>query len=295
MESLKLENKLVEAFVVIAETGSLQRAAVKLKKSKSTMSRWLAEFEDILGYSVFHRESSGLKLVLNESGKSILSRAKLTLETSTKFEKFALSLKSNATPNQLTLCFNQLVTNDCIIGLVSSMKERFPHIELLIERSSTNDVEQHFNNHQVDFFLGFSSDKLYSGIGGAIVGEERMMFVTEPNHPLLAKKNIESSTLILETIIMPTFIHSESFQPFDRIFSSDFMMGLDLSAAQLGIAYVTESIAKPHLRSKRVSSLSINWEELTEYFPLMLFYKLDYPYPEIKDALVMELKDWFGN
>ncbi len=60
--------KLLEAFVRVAETGSISRAAASLRVSKSVVSQRLSQLEDALGQSLLHRTTRRISLTEAGSG-----------------------------------------------------------------------------------------------------------------------------------------------------------------------------------------------------------------------------------
>lgn len=64
----------IEAFVRIADAGSISRAAERHRIAKSALSRRLSELEARLGAQLFHRTTR--KLTLTDAGAAFLARAK---------------------------------------------------------------------------------------------------------------------------------------------------------------------------------------------------------------------------
>ncbi|OAN11393.1 hypothetical protein A3K86_20830 [Photobacterium jeanii] len=293
-----LETRLLSCFVAIAETGNLRKAGLKLGKAKSTVSRWLSELEDLLGYQVFDRESSGLVLTLNEQGEYLLVKARTVLATLGRFEDFAFAQENKQAPNKLTFSFNHLVANECITDLIKNLREHAPQTEIELLPSLQDTLQDSLMAGTVDFVLGLASEDLYPDIGGMIVGEEQIMMLAHPQHPLNSQTQIESQQLLPETIIHPQFLSKkkkdESFNPISSIITSDFQLAIDFAKANLGIAYSPEHIARQALKNKSLCQLDMNWEEFSQHLPLMLFYRLNYSYPKIKQHLIDSLRDWYG-
>ncbi|MEH6453743.1 MAG: LysR family transcriptional regulator [Psychromonas sp.] len=293
-----IEARLISTFVAIAETGSLQKASKRIGKAKSTLSRWLAELEDILGYQVFDRKSSGLVLELNEQGKALLSKAKSVLATMGRFEDFAFAQDDALTPSKVSLCFNQLIENKCIVELIVNLREIAPQTEISVMQCMPDQVQQLLQKNSVDFVLGFTTELIYPDIGGLIVGQEQVMMVAHPSHPLVGNEVIDSQQLLPHTVIVPEFVQSkgyrDSFQPIVSITTPDFQLALALAIEDMGIAYIPEHIARPAIHNKQVFQLPINWDEFSQQVPLMLYFRLDYAYPSIKQQLLEGLREWFG-
>ena len=73
-----LDWSLVQAFLAVAETGSLSAAARKLGTSQPTLGRQIARMEEALGLTLFNRRPRGLEL--SKHGKMIVPAAKAMQE-----------------------------------------------------------------------------------------------------------------------------------------------------------------------------------------------------------------------
>ncbi|PWE31670.1 LysR family transcriptional regulator [Pararhodobacter marinus] len=69
-----LDWSLVQAFLSVAETGSLSAAARALGRSQPTLGRQIRAIEDQLGVELFHRQARGL--VLTDTGAALIDPAR---------------------------------------------------------------------------------------------------------------------------------------------------------------------------------------------------------------------------
>lgn len=74
MDSLEL----IKAFREVAANGSFSRAATRLKMSKATASKYVAELETRFGVRLFHRSTRSVSLT--DAGRLLLERSKPVLE-----------------------------------------------------------------------------------------------------------------------------------------------------------------------------------------------------------------------
>lgn len=293
-----IETRLLNCFVLIAETGSLQKASHKIGKSKSTLSRWLSELEDTIGYEIFDRKSNGLVIEINLKGRALLPKAKSVLASLNRFSAQAYSLNSNETPTSINLAFNQLVENECLADLVAYLKGKHPEIGINVCSNLMEQVHTLLQDGNVDFVLTTVPEAIYPDIGGRIVGEEQVMMVSHPEHPLSKCKQIEAQQLLNHTLVMPQFIQSAGFKeklsPLDTITTPDFALAVQCVKKGIGIAYVPEHAARQHLRNGEICQLSMNWDEMGQVVPLMLMFRLNYPFETLKNDLIDMLRQWFG-
>ena len=90
----------LEAFTAVAENGSLSKAAVALKKDRTTLRDLVDFIEDGLGYALFIRD--GRTLRLTPEGEQLQRQAHLLMRQVKAFEAFAREVPHGATQD-LTL------------------------------------------------------------------------------------------------------------------------------------------------------------------------------------------------
>ncbi|EPJ2810245.1 LysR family transcriptional regulator [Pseudomonas putida] len=84
------------AFVEAASLGSFSAAARKLRKSQSTISIAIANFEADIGCPLFDR--GGRHPTLNEAGRQVLSHVEAILDASAQLDALAVRLAQNVEP-----------------------------------------------------------------------------------------------------------------------------------------------------------------------------------------------------
>jgi len=84
------------AFVEAASLGSFSAAARKLRKSQSTISIAIANFETDIGCPLFDR--GGRHPTLNEAGQQVLSHVEAILDASAQLDALAVRLAQNVEP-----------------------------------------------------------------------------------------------------------------------------------------------------------------------------------------------------
>ncbi|MDO6766071.1 LysR family transcriptional regulator [Agarivorans sp. 1_MG-2023] len=297
---LDIQNRWLECLLAAAETGTFNKAAKRLGKSPSTVTRWIGELEDVLGYEVFDRQSNGLVVVLNERGRTLLPKAKLAVEYQSKLQQFAHSMADEEAPMQLTLSLNEYMAPTGAAEMLAELKDQWPHIQLCLMNSGALDVQQALDSGASDIALGHHTDIIYAGMGGAIVGEEDIIYVAHPGNALVEKQDIGSEQLLTQTAIIPGSRESSIepkgyvFTHMDVLYSTDLQTTLALVAEGLGIAVMPESAARDYIKQGRVVALNMNWREFDSSIRLMLYYRLDYPYPAVIELMVQQLREWFG-
>ncbi|OXL38155.1 LysR family transcriptional regulator [Enterobacter mori] len=118
----------LEAFTAVAENGSLSKAAVALKKDRTTLRDLLDFLEDGLGYPLFIRE--GRTLRLTAEGEQLQRQAHLLMRQVKAFEAFAREVPNGATQD-LTLAYDPFTPRTFLHGVIAEMAARKIRLSLI--------------------------------------------------------------------------------------------------------------------------------------------------------------------
>lgn len=297
---LALNSHYLECFVAAAETGTFNKAAKKLGKSPSTVSRWINELEESLDYLLFDRKSNGLVVVLSEKGEVLLPKAKIAIDYLTKFEHIAMSIHDNTTPLSLIVSFSELVDVNGVAEIVSDLKNTFQQLQISLRNIDLSHVQLALDNKDVDFALGQITDSLYPSVGGIPVGNENVKLIAHPDNKLTKQVQVSTDMLLGQTAIWSspyekTERHQAAlFNSLEILECSDLNTVVALVKQNLGIALLPEYVAHDAIKRKEVVALDLHDREVDKSIQLMLYYRLDYPYPDIIEQLATTLQDWFG-
>ncbi|MFY7865465.1 LysR family transcriptional regulator [Roseateles sp.] len=136
MRANSLDWSLLQTFLVLAETGSLNRAAPVLGQSQPTLSRQLAALEAALGQSLFERHARGLSLT--PAGQALLPAAQRMREGAQELA-LALSAQDQSLAGTVRLTASEIVCAYFLPSVLSDLRQRHPEIQ--IELVASNEVE----------------------------------------------------------------------------------------------------------------------------------------------------------
>jgi DNA-binding transcriptional LysR family regulator len=139
-----------EAFVAIAERGSFAAAAHQLNLSPSAVSHALASFEQELGFTLFVRNRSGVRLTAG--GQALLPIAREVLQCNDKLRQQASKLLGLEAGTVRIGAFSS-VSVAWLPNIIRSFIDLYPKIEVAIEQGGYDDVAEWIIKSQVD--LGF--------------------------------------------------------------------------------------------------------------------------------------------
>ncbi|WP_158589073.1 LysR family transcriptional regulator [Alginatibacterium sediminis] len=297
---LGINSHYLECFVAAAQSGTFNKAAKRLGKSASTVSRWINEFEQHLDYQLFERQSNGLVVVLSEKGALLLPKAIIAIDYLKKFEHLALSIHDKAAPLSLTMSFSELVSINGVAQVISDLKVNSPNLQIALRNVDLSNVQNALDEQHVDFALGIISDSLYPNVGGVLVGNENVRLIAHPSNPLANQSKVSTDMLLGQCAIWSSPYaktqpyQSALFNSIEVLECSDLSTVVALVKQNLGVALLPEYIAHSSITAGEVVALDLHKEEVDQSIQLMLYYRLDYPYPEIVAQLTDSLRDWFG-
>lgn len=124
-----LDLKRVQAFVVVAETGSVAKAAARLRISESPLSRQVIALERELAVALFARR--GRRLQLTDAGRRLLGQAQALLAQAAELERGVDAGRTAAGPVRLGL-HGSVAWHAGIGRAVRALRERHPGIELAL-------------------------------------------------------------------------------------------------------------------------------------------------------------------
>lgn len=133
---LSLDWTLIQAFLVVAESGSLSAAARETGASQPTLSRHIKTIEDQLNVRLFDRQAKGL--ALTNTGSELLPAAKSMFAAAGQFANIAAG-KDAAAHGTVRITASEFVAHYVLPKIFAKMREELPDIQL--ELHPTDDTE----------------------------------------------------------------------------------------------------------------------------------------------------------
>lgn len=147
----------LRAFIAVARTGHMTRAAEQLHLTQSAVSKQLKALEEEFGASLFERTPSGM--TLSAVGRRLMPLAKRTLEAATELVSAAKLMQGQISG---TLRLGTIVDPQSIrLGdLLVEMQRQFPGIDVKLEHGISGSVLERLQAEELDacFFLGAVDD-----------------------------------------------------------------------------------------------------------------------------------------
>lgn len=199
-----MDFKQLRAFLTVADTGNVTRAAELLNLVQPAVSRQLRLLEEDLGTELFDRERHGM--VLNEHGRALidyarramleLDRARAEIGSSTGKE-----IKGLVTVGLLPSTSDLLAT-----ALVSELRSRYPGIRTRIAMGYSGTLQQWLEAGDIDIALLYGAERL-PNVEAQPLLEEALWVVGPPVAKLEASRPVPLSALVGKPMILPSGPH----------------------------------------------------------------------------------------
>ncbi len=118
----------VQIFLAIAETGSLSRAAKRLRVGQPTVSRRLADLEYRLGYPLFQRQVAGASLTI--AGERLLDPARKMAEWAGEVSRAAGQGEPGGPRGVVRVTAPPGVAFDFVAPFAALVREKYPDLRL---------------------------------------------------------------------------------------------------------------------------------------------------------------------
>lgn len=146
-----------QVFKTVTEIGSFQKAADVLGLTPSAISHAISAMEKELGFAVFVRSKSGIKLT--NHGEHLLPYINAVLNSEESMQQAVAELSGLAEGKVKLGCFSSVCTN-WMPSIIHSFGERYPGIRIEVFQGTYDDVVYWIKSGIVDFgFLSTSSAK----------------------------------------------------------------------------------------------------------------------------------------
>ena len=144
---------LYKTFYEVAKYGSISEAAKKTYTSQPALSKSIKKLEEDLGVQLFYRNLGGIELT--NKGKELLFYVEeafnnLVVAQRNMFES------ENLEKGKITIGVPSQIGTFFVFDKVSLFHEKYPNIEITIISSSTKDLLEKLNTHEIDFIIDSS-------------------------------------------------------------------------------------------------------------------------------------------
>jgi DNA-binding transcriptional LysR family regulator len=136
-----------EVFIAVTENKSIAKAARALNLSQSAVSHMIKKLENEQGYPLLIRDRNSIEL--SQNGKILLPYIRNLLQCSNSLNQEIMSLKDSNSGIVRLAAFNS-ATATWIPNILSSFKQLYPNIRVIIMQSGDLSIRKWIDNGEVD-------------------------------------------------------------------------------------------------------------------------------------------------
>ena len=198
-----MDFKQLRAFLTVADTGNVTRAAELLNLVQPAVSRQLRLLEEDVGAELFERERHGM--VLTASGKTLLTyarRAMLELDRA----RAELGTAEGAIGGLVTVGLLPSTTDLLASPLVSAVATHYPQIRMRIAMGYAGTLHQWLETGEIDAALLYGAERL-TNIQARPLLEEALWVVGPPSAKLRRQRPVPLTSLAGKPLVLPSGPH----------------------------------------------------------------------------------------
>ena len=201
-----------QAFVKVAELGSITKAADVMGYTQSAVSRMIADLEDEWNLNLLRRNRGGLSL--SSDGVMLLPYIKEMCSRFESLQEQANALKGLET-GFIRIGSCSSFSTQCLPAILKEFELRYPKIIFQLQNMEYSDTEDALCAGEID--CGFISAPFSPDLDVTMLMRDRMLAVLPPDHPLVDAKVYPMEHLSQERIVRLT---EESNNEVSKIYES---------------------------------------------------------------------------
>ena len=255
--------KQIESFVWVAKLGSFRATAERLHTTQPNISVRISQLESVLGFKLFHRDSSSV--ALTPMGYSVLGYAEKILAATEEFAQ--KSSRSDHEKGTLRLGVAEVIGQTWLRDYIRALRREFPHVDVELTIDLTIKLRQELVSRSLDLCL-LNGPISNFNITNLDLGMVPYVWVTAPQ---LARAEVSIATLAEQTILTHArdtrhFVEiSAHFRdlwdnPVRIVPSSSMLMCLQMAIDGLGIAALPAAVAERALASGELARVPYDWQ-----------------------------------
>ncbi len=128
---MKTNLNAVRTFVLVAQTGSLTKAAERLSVTQGAVSQQISKLEEYLGVQLFERGARGL--TITEPGRRLYRGVSTPLS---RVDSALHAARLRPQTEELSVTCNASFAAQCLLPCLSDFEEKFPSIRLRLETTT---------------------------------------------------------------------------------------------------------------------------------------------------------------
>lgn len=222
---MKFSLPQLEAFVLSAENGTFQAAAIKLNKRAQAVAKLVSAMEDTCNVRLFERKTR--RLEITEEGKKLLVMAKRVLFDTENLNAILDSFEQKL-PNSITLAIDNMLICPELTSCIKKLRSTYPTMDIKVLTGTTSQVTDWVINDEVSIGLRASTGKGHQDLVTSIAFSFKLCELA-PSGMFPAGAIVDKSDVAHQTQIVPDFIYELKLEEM-HVFSDQVIICNDLNA-----------------------------------------------------------------
>jgi DNA-binding transcriptional LysR family regulator len=189
--SPRITFRRLEVFIAIVESGGFGAAAERLGMAQPSVSRHIEALEAQAGGALFQRRR-GRGVDLSELGKTFLAHARQLMAEADSMVADLRRSQGEASRRVIFACQRSL--SDFLPPVLARFAGDHRDIELITRVGRQEEVIDQIRNASADLGLYLSNHDA-PGLKSTVIGQEEMVIVASPHHPLAKQRSIDPAEL----------------------------------------------------------------------------------------------------
>jgi DNA-binding transcriptional LysR family regulator len=187
-----LSIRQIEVFVALVEQGSFTSAARHLQLSQSTVSGHIADLERRLGVRLVERERQGVRLT--PAGDALIGPAREVLQAE-RTARMSVDELAGLLKGSLAVGGSTIPASYILPGLFARFHAEHPAIRLLLRTGDSREILECIRGADLEIGV-VGAPPGDDSLQGVPIGEDRLVLVVAPGHPLAGKRKVRAKDLL---------------------------------------------------------------------------------------------------
>lgn len=194
-----MQLRQLRTFLSVATTLSFTRSAEKLHLAQSSVTEQIQALESDLGTALFVRAQR--KLALTAAGKRLVDYAKEILALADE-ARAAVSAAANVASGELFVGGLDTLCVEWLPALLSAYRAECPDVQVLLRSGNSAELHRGLLEGTLDLCFSFGSALAGPELSSLDVGNEPLVVIVPPDHPLSKRAALAPRDLLNEPFLV---------------------------------------------------------------------------------------------
>jgi DNA-binding transcriptional LysR family regulator len=200
----------LQVFLAVARERSFSKAAARLHRTQPAVSQAIRRLEDGLGERLFDRSSKDGRLT--EAGRVLVDYAERLMRLVEEADGAVRELR-DLRRGRVIVGANEAATH-VLLPLIARFREAHARIQVDVRRIPSRQIGIEVLQRSLDFgVLSFAPAE--SGLASIAIGDDELVMLVHPGHPLAGRRQVTMAEFGRETVIA----HNEASPARERVLS----------------------------------------------------------------------------